>query len=433
MIVMKFGGTSVGSAEAMKRTISIIRGRLSERPLVVVSAMAKVTDMLYSIADTPFGKERENLISDLKQRHLDVISELLSDSRIYLNKAVSMVDDLLNPFPEDRVEVIQRGELLSSSIIACAMNAAGIDTGWADAREMMITEGDRMKASPVFDELLRRVSKEVDRCMGVARTVVTQGFIGKGLDMKASVLGRGGSDYSASLFAAALDARRIEIWTDVDGVKTADPRKVEGTRSLDKISFEQAAEMAHFGAKVLHPLTMEPAVMKSIPIFVLNSMNPSGAGTMIVPDDSMEDGVKSVSQKDNVILLVLSHENITDPSALMNKVFAVLERQKAAIDLMRVSDDKAWLTLECGPDVEQLKEDIGRIAEVQVDENVAQISVIGKNIAHLRQLLQAPIQDCKAYMVSYGYSYVNVCFVVAKESAAEITRELHKTIFNKCK
>jgi len=433
---MKFGGTSVGSKEAITRTIGIVKGRLNERPVVVVSAMSKVTDMLYKIADAAAaGEDCTDLLSQLRDRHFNVIDELLFEDeirRVQAHEAVNQLIAVMPLQPVVKAGIISTGELLSSTVIGYVMNSWGIRTAWVDVREMMVLVGDPLKAAPDQDELCRKAPKVVDAAMSTNEAIITQGFIGHLPDGSPAVLGRGGSDYSASLIGMALDAVRIEIWTDVDGVKTADPRKVDNTQSLSQITFEQAAEMAHFGAKVLHPLTMEPAIRKNIPIYVLNSMNPSGKGTVILHDSDIEDGVKSLSSKDNMTVLNLSSNKMINTSSYLNKVFDVLSEAKVAVDLVNTTEDTISMTIESTPALETVVGKLSRFMNVSVEEGVSQVSVIGKNIMDLRELLVAaypPIKDSKVFMISQGASYVNVTFVVEKSNVTEVLREIHRRLF----
>ncbi|MGN1045717.1 MAG: aspartate kinase, partial [Candidatus Cryptobacteroides sp.] len=302
MIVMKFGGTSVANYEAVSRMISIVEGRLEERPVVVVSALSKVTDLLYRLADAAAASDRaavDEMLVELRERHLKLAEQLLEgkdDLRQEAVKCINEICDSLASFvgavcslgeltPRSKAKIIANGEWLSSNIICYAMNARGIRTGFVDARNIMITSNEYLKGEPIISEIQTRAPEEIEKAYAGKDAVITQGFISSSENGEPTVLGRGGSDYSASLIGMAMDATRIEIWTDVDGVRTADPRVVANTRSIEKISFEEAAEMAHFGAKVLHPLTIEPAVMKNIPVYVLNSMNPEGKGTAILKDE----------------------------------------------------------------------------------------------------------------------------------------------------
>ena len=306
---MKFGGTSVANFEAITRTIFIVGGKLDQKPVVIVSALSKVTDLLYRISDAAASKDSsltKELLAELRQRHVSLACELLEQNPVQKESAVARVNAICDELDalanavcavgelsdRNKAIIISNGELLSSTVICFAMNAKGIRTNWIDARKMMVTNDAYLKGEPIESEIVKRVPEAIAEAYKGMDAVITQGFIATNLKGEQTVLGRGGSDYSASLIGMAVDAERIEIWTDVDGVRTADPRKVQNTKYLEKISFEEAAEMAHFGAKVLHPLTIEPAVKKNIPIYVLNSMNPSGKGTAILRNEFIEDGVK---------------------------------------------------------------------------------------------------------------------------------------------
>lgn len=271
MIVMKFGGTSVANYEAITRSVSIVESRLAEKPIVVVSALSKVTDLLYRISDSATVGDRqsvEELLGELRGRHISLVNELLAENESLCGQACAKVDEIcdgLDSFvgavcalgeltDRSKAKIISHGEWLSSNIICYAMNARGIRTGFIDARMMMKTTDDYLKGEPLVGEIVKNAPETVAKAYEGADAVITQGFIASTMKGEPSVLGRGGSDYSASLIGMAVDAERIEIWTDVDGVRTADPRMVKNTRSIDRISFEEAAEMAHFGAKVLHQI-----------------------------------------------------------------------------------------------------------------------------------------------------------------------------------
>ncbi|MGN1210616.1 MAG: aspartate kinase, partial [Candidatus Cryptobacteroides sp.] len=270
MIVMKFGGTSVANCEAITRTVSIVESKLSQKPIVVVSALSKVTDLLYRIADQASlcnHEEVGNLLGQLRTRHISLAKELMADNRVMCEEACTRVNaicDSLDSFvnavcslgelsDRSKAKIISNGEYLSSTIICFTMNARGIATNFVDARKFMITSEDYLKGEPVTSEIVARTPEVIGEAFKGVSAVITQGFVGATLKGGQTVLGRGGSDYSASLIGMAMDAEKIEIWTDVDGVRSADPRVVSNTKSLSKISFEEAAEMAHFGAKVLHP------------------------------------------------------------------------------------------------------------------------------------------------------------------------------------
>jgi aspartate kinase len=329
--------------------------------------------------------------------------------------------------------IISKGEYLSSTIIAHAMNSKGIRTKWIDARDMMVTNKSYLKAEPDMSAIAERVPGVVSQAYEGVDAVITQGFVGVTKDAEPTVLGRGGSDYSASLIGLAIDAERIEIWTDVDGVRTADPRSVKNTKYLEKISFEEAAEMAHFGAKVLHPLTIEPAVKKNIPIYVLNSMNPSGKGTAILRNELIEDGVKSVSFKENIKVINIFSTRMINTSGFLRRVFEIFSESKVSVDLISTSEANISVTVDAAQNIDSVVAQLSEFADVIVDDDKSQVSVIGKNIVRLNGMLKktfTPLKKCNVYMISQGASFVNISFVVDREELADVVQDLHDHLFD---
>lgn len=449
MLVMKFGGTSVANFEAITRTIFIIGGKLDQKPVVVVSALSKVTDLLYRISDAAASRnevETRELLAQLRKRHTDLAGELLAQS-VLKDEAVAKVNEICDGLDSiamavcslgelsdrNKAIIISNGEYLSSTIIAHAMNSKGIRTKWVDARGMMVTNNSYLKAEPDMSAIMERVPGVIADAYEGMDAVITQGFVGVTEDGEPTVLGRGGSDYSASLIGMAIDAERIEIWTDVDGVRTADPRKVQNTKYLEKISFEEAAEMAHFGAKVLHPLTIEPAVRKSIPIYVLNSMNPSGKGTAILRNEFIEDGVKSVSFKENIRVINIFSTRMINTSGFLRRVFEIFSESKVSVDLISTSEANISVTVDAAEKIEPVVNQLSEFADIIVDDDKSQVSVIGKNIVRLNGMLKktfTPLKKCNVYMISQGASFVNISFVVDREELAEVVQDLHDHLFD---
>ena len=446
---MKFGGTSVANYDAITRMISIVRGRLDEKPVVVVSALSKVTDLLYKISDEAAQRNRAGameLLGQLRKRHLDLADELMPDSPEECRDAKEKINGICDSLvsfvdavcavgelsPRSKAIIISNGEYLSSNVICCAMNASGIRTNYIDARRMIVTDDNYLKGEPDMEAISDKVPGVVLGAYEYADAVITQGFVSATASGEPTVLGRGGSDYSASLIGMAIDATRIEIWTDVDGVRTADPRRVDNTKCLDRISFEEAAEMAHFGAKVLHPLTIEPAVRKNIPIYVLNSMNPEGQGTAILQSSFIEDGVKSVSCKENILVINIFSTKMINTSGFLKKVFAIFSEYKVSVDLISTSEANISVTVDASQDIRGVVGALSEFAEVYVDPDKSQVSVIGKNIVNLKGLLEqtfAPLRDCRIYMISQGASYVNISFVVDRSALTDVVRQIHKYLF----
>lgn len=449
MIVMKFGGTSVANCEAITRTVSIVQGKLDQKPVVVVSALSKVTDMLYKIADHAAVRNRmeaNDLLGQLRARHIGLAHELMSEFPSYCQQACATVDKICNDLTSfvnavcslgelsdrSKAVIISTGEYLSSNIICCTMNARGIRTGYMDARKMIITDNEYLKGEPDSSAIQARVPGVVSTAYEGNDAVITQGFVSATADGEPTVLGRGGSDYSASLIGMAIDASAIEIWTDVDGVRTADPRKVGNTKCIERISFEEAAEMAHFGAKVLHPLTIEPAVNKNIPIYVLNSMNPEGKGTVILQNSFIEDGVKSVSFKENIHVINIFSTKMINTSGFLKKVFEIFSVNKVSVDLISTSEANISITVDSSQKIDKVVEQLSEFSDVYVDSDKSQISIIGKNIINIKGLLQkafAPLADCRIYMISQGASYVNLSFVVDREVLTDAVCQIHKYLF----
>lgn len=446
---MKFGGTSVANCEAITRTIGIIESKLEKKPVVVVSALSGITDLLYAICDAASKRDKDataDLLAQLRTRHHNLCDELLGASVEVENakaKVNAICDELettvgavctLGELSErSRAVIISAGECLSSSVICYAMNAKGIKTNLMNAREMIITNSEYLKAEPIVAEIEARVPAIVNKAFEGVDAVITQGFISATASGEPTVLGRGGSDYTASLIGMAVEAERIEIWTDVDGVKTADPRSVRSTLTLDRLSFEEAAEMAHFGAKVLHPLTIEPAVKKNIPLYVLNSHNPEGKGTAILHSDMIEDGVKSVSFKENILIINIFSTKMIDVSGFVAKVFGIFSEKNVSVDLISTSEANISVTVDASQkNINEVVEALSAFATVELDYDKAQVSIIGKNIGGNSCMLKeifTPLEEHTVYMVSQGASYINVSLVVDKTALKQVVQSVHDLLF----
>jgi len=445
---MKFGGTSVGSKEAIERTLGIVRSKLDEHPIVVVSAMSKVTDMLYAISDSLEAGDKDGAreaLDQLRKKHINTATELMPDDHLWREEAYCRINEICDKMgkfidevteigAKEKAVINSKGEFLSSNMIYCKMNSMGMKTSYVNVREFMITGDDYLQGAPQYDEIIRRAPKVIDAAFSQSTAIITQGFVGITKKGEETVLGRGGSDYSASLIGMAVDAEKIEIWTDVDGVRSADPRKVDNTLCIPKISFEEAAEMAAYGAKVLHPKTIEPALTKNIPVLVLNSMNPSGEGTTIVPSQYIEDGVRSVSSKEKILLVRVSLPVVDDASALLTKTFEVLAESKVDVDLVNVNPCEIIFTTGSLDYVASAVIKLGKFAQVEVEDDKAQISVIGKNISELKLALRDAselVRESRLVTVAQNDSYVNISFVVPRPAVQDAVRQIHTYLFEK--
>lgn len=449
MILMKFGGTSVKDKNAIERVISIVRGRMADKPLVVVSALAKVTRVLCGIAEEAEAqhlKEVDELLDSLRDRHTSLAVELLSGNPEILNNCVSEVNAVLDSLtdfahgvcqigelsPRSYARIVSTGEVLSSKIVAAAMNVYGLSCRWLDARKMIVTDCSYMSAVPDLAATEANVKRFVPEAAKGVSVVLTQGFIASSVEGSPSVLGFEGSDYSAAIFGMALDADRIEIWTDVDGIQSADPRKIADTHRIDRVSYDEASEMAYLGARVLHPLTIEPARRRNIPVHVLNSMSPDAPGS-VVTHECVAVGPKTVAVKDDIDYLEITSPKIVGVTAMFAGVFNAAETNAVKVVLAAASESKVGVTLECGqPGFEAFVQQLRKKFEVMVYKDKAEISVVGNAVVTAPGLVDkmtAAASGANVYMMSQSPSMLSVSIVVDRSAAVDIAGRIHKVIF----
>lgn len=449
MILMKFGGTSVKDKNAIERVISIVRGRMADKPLVVVSALAKVTRVLCSIAEEAEAqhlKEVDELLDSLRDRHTSLAVELLSGNPEILNNCVSEVNAVLDSLtdfahgvcqigelsPRSYARIVSTGEVLSSKIVAAAMNVYGLSCRWLDARKMIVTDCSYMSAVPDLAATEANVKRFVPEAAKGVSVVLTQGFIASSVEGSPSVLGFEGSDYSAAIFGMALDADRIEIWTDVDGIQSADPRKIVDTHRIDRVSYDEASEMAYLGARVLHPLTIEPARRRNIPVHVLNSMSPDAPGS-VVTHECVAVGPKTVAVKDDIDYLEITSPKIVGVTAMFAGVFNAAETNAVKVVLAAASESKVGVTLESGqPGFEAFVQQLRKKFEVMVYKDKAEISVVGNAVVTAPGLVDkmtAAASGANVYMMSQSPSMLSVSIVVDRSAAVDIAGRIHKVIF----
>lgn len=446
---MKFGGTSVKDKNAIERVISIVRGRMADKPLVVVSALAKVTRVLCSIAEEAEAqhlKEVDELLDSLRDRHTSLAVELLSGNPEILNNCVSEVNAVLDSLtdfahgvcqigelsPRSYARIVSTGEVLSSKIVAAAMNVYGLSCRWLDARKMIVTDCSYMSAVPDLAATEANVKRFVPEAAKGVSVVLTQGFIASSVEGSPSVLGFEGSDYSAAIFGMALDADRIEIWTDVDGIQSADPRKIADTHRIDRVSYDEASEMAYLGARVLHPLTIEPARRRNIPVHVLNSMSPDAPGS-VVTHECVAAGPKTVAVKDDIDYLEITSPKIVGVTAMFAGVFNAAETNAVKVVLAAASESKVGVTLESGqPGFEAFVQQLRKKFEVMVYKDKAEISVVGNAVVTAPGLVDkmtAAASGANVYMMSQSPSMLSVSIVVDRAAAVDIASRIHKVVF----
>jgi aspartate kinase len=447
MIVMKFGGTSVEDAAAIERVEGIVRGRLRHRPVVVVSAMSRVTDQLQTMARAASVGDLDSALSllhSMRERHEAAASYLLPPAqyegiRPTLAAQFDQLDKLLRGIAA--VEelslrttdyVLSFGELLSSAIVSAGFSAHGIASTLVDSRECIVTDAQHTHAVPQFDETNKRLQVRLQPLLDDGRVPVMGGFIAATTEGVTSTIGRGGSDFSAAIVGAALQASRIEIWTDVDGMKTTDPNLCPEARRLAEVSFDEAAEMAFFGAKVLHPATVLPAMQREIPVYVLNSRNPRSPGTCIrAQAKRSKTRIKAIAAKKNVTIVTVKAPRMLELHGYLHDVFQVFKRYQVAVDTVSTSEVSVSLTVDSKQDLSQVAADLRTIAEVELEPHKAIICVIGDNLrgtpGTLAKVFSA-ITDINVRMVSQGASEINISFVIEENDVPEAVRRLHRLL-----
>jgi len=448
MIVMKFGGTSVEDAAAIDRVASIVKGRLPERPFVVVSAMAKVTDQLLAVAAAAGRGEREQALDicrTLRERHYNTAGELLgtglhTDLHTELGAEFDSLEELLRGIaavgeltPRTSDYVVSFGERLSSMIATPAFLARDIPATLVDARQVIITDAQHSRAVPQVGEINDRLHDRVRPLIEQGRVPIMGGFIGATREGVQTTIGRGGSDFSAALVGAGLTADRIEIWTDVDGMKTTDPRICSDARRIKVISFEEAAELAYFGAKVLHPATVLPAVEKNIPVLVLNSRNPSNEGTRILSRTPRSRSLfKAIAAKNRITIIEIVAARMLMAHGFLAKVFDIFARHRCAVDVVSTSEVSISLTVDSNEAIPQIAADLEQLAFVKYSGRKAIVCLVGENIRETAgvaaQVFDA-IRDINVRMISQGASEINLTFVVDEADVPEAVRRLHAKFF----
>ncbi|MGH7653587.1 MAG: aspartate kinase [Gemmatimonadaceae bacterium] len=447
MIVCKFGGTSVADAAAIRRTADIVRRRTDRGPVVVVSAIAGATNVLLDAAEQAADGHLVAaiaLVQALRMRHMEVIGELLgedagaakivADTSALFDELARLVEALsvLGHVTERSLDAISSaGERLSAPLVAAALVRVGVDAVLVDSREVMITDASFGCAEPLTDAIAATCRDHIAPLLRDGKVPVLGGYLGATVDRITTTLGRGGSDYSASLFGAALGADAIEIWTDVDGMLTADPRVVDGAKLITHIRFDEAAELASFGAKVLHPNTIAPAVRRGIPVFVFNSLRPAGKGTRIT-FDAPRLPVRAIAGKGNVVIVkVRSPRMLATPGAL-RAIFEVFERNGTSVDVVATSEVSVSLTVDDDKNLDAVVGQLREFGDVGVERGRAIVAVVGAGLGEsspaMAQALKA-IGDVRLHMVSLSATGINLTLIIDGDELKPVMRRLHSTFF----
>ncbi|WP_158793774.1 lysine-sensitive aspartokinase 3 [Granulicella sp. L60] len=447
---MKFGGTSVEDAPAMKRTAEIVRGRRDKglEAVVVVSAMAKVTDLLLAAAAAAGRGDKAGALAigaRLRHRHIDTAAALLETERfaklqLALHAEFDALDDLLRGIsavgeltPRTNDLVVSFGERLSSRVMAEALQERGMQGAHVDARRCIVTDANYGKAAPVESAIEGKLAEVVLPLIEAGKTPVMGGFIGATVEGVTTTLGRGGSDYTAALVGGGMHAGAIEIWTDVNGIMTTDPRICPDALRVKTISFEEAAELAYFGAKVLHPATILPAVQKSIPVWVLNSRNAANEGTKITAmADKCASPFKSIAAKKRLTIVDVVASRMLMSHGYLKAVFDVFDKYKCAIDMVSTSEVSISLTVDSNQQLPEICSDLSKIADVKMEGNKALVCLVGEDIRGHNGIagqVFSAISHVNVRMISQGASEINMSFMIDEEDVEEAVRSLHKHFF----
>jgi len=448
VVVMKFGGTSVEDAAAIRRLIGIVESRLAEKPVLVISALARVTDQLLEAGNAAAEGHLGSALATVRNiyvRHEELADSLLSASAYgSLDRELRSEFQSLESFLYDletfrcfdlkaQDQLLSFGECFSSRLVSWALSESGLQAEHVAAGKCIVTDARHGQASPLWDVTNQRLRDVVNPLLQSGSVPVLGGFIASTIDGVPTTLGRGGSDFSAAIVGAAVGASRIEIWTDVDGVMTADPKLCSDARVIRKLSFEEAADLAHFGAKVLHPATLAPAMRENIPVYVLNSRHPERHGTEIMARASTNNRVSAITAKRNVVSLEIQSRRGVD-AALLNTVFAVLEQHTCGVDVMGTSVDRISLLVGSNAALPKIVEDLQQVADVRWENHKALVCLVGENIRRLPEVASrvfATVSDMDVRVLCQGASEGTLSFLVDESKADESVRCLHSAFFPK--
>jgi len=451
MVVQKFGGTSVADPDAVRRLIDIVRAarvRDGRGPVVVVSALSGVTDALLTVAaEAGAARADEALgqVARLRDRHLAMARALAGgeplaaltahiDTQFDELTAVVRALAVLREVSPRTLDVIAAvGELLSSRIVAAALAHAGIPGEWVDARRAIITSDEYTRAAPLGRETTAALRATVLPLVDAGRVPVLGGFVGATADGHTTTLGRGGSDYSGAIVGAGVGASEIHIWTDVDGMLTADPRIIPAPRLVPRLSFAEAAELAYFGAKVLHPSTIHPAVERNIPVRILNARKPDGAGTLVTAEpDPDGTGLAAMAAKRDLTVVDITSSRMLMAYGFLRRVFEVFERYRTAVDVVTTSEVSVSVTVDDRRHLDAIVEALSEFAEVSVEGEMALLCAVGDRLRTepaIAARVVSVLEEVPLRMISQAASRRNITVILRQADLPQAMHRLHEEFF----
>jgi aspartate kinase len=444
MKILKFGGSSVRNAEWMSKVLDIAEAQLAASPVLVSSAMGDTTDVLQQIADFVSRGEREPVeqrIRKLKKLHFKTARDLLSGGTLSLceDKLKGLFDEFLSVIqglsllqectPRSNDLILSFGERMSTLILAAGADERNIRNDLLDARDFIKTDENFSQASPLEDLTNRCIQSTIKPHPG--KLLITQGFIGSTAQGMTTTLGRGGSDYTAAIIGAGLQAEEIQIWTDVDGIMTTDPRVVPEASTIPVMSYREAAELSYFGARVIHPSTVQPAVNQSIPICVRNTGNPGGVGTTIVAGIPAE-GPKAVALKKDITVINISSGRMLLAYGFLKSIFQIFEKHRTPVDLIATSEVSVSMTIDNRQSLDGILKELAVLGTVSQEGQNCIICLVGQDLWKNPTILSrvfSTLQSIPVRMISLGASDTNLSLVVPQKRVNEAVRRLHHEFF----
>ena len=435
MKVLKFGGTSVGSPESIRNVREIVALQPG-RKLLVLSAMSGVTNQLVAISEfvkNGSSEEIEAVISELKQKHESAIDELIpqeemnSSAKLHISDLLEQLRETAQNNYSERIysEIVTYGESMLTYIFSRYLESCGVANVLLDAKEFMhVSNLENPDTSVVGDLLRNRMSMEE------SEIYITQGFVRIDKNNNISTLKRGGSDFTATIVGAALGAEEVQIWTDIDGFHNNDPRYVEDTHPISHLTFEEAAELAYFGAKILHPQTVSPVIDKNIPIYLKNTFTPDSHGTRI-SSDHKNNGLKAISAKDGITAIKIRSNRMLMAHGFLKKIFEVFDKYETAIDMITTSEIAISLTIDDVRNLDEILEELESYGEITVEKDHSIICIVGESVIEDKDTykLFELLNEIPVRMISYGGSSNNISLLVDTQNKIATLRQLNAKLF----
>lgn len=439
MKVLKFGGTSVGSPERIEQLLPIIRSQQSDKHLVVLSAVSGTTNDLVKLSELYENKDIEAAykhIDGLQQKYIKFVNELFKTEKGIL-EALAFIDKIFDLFYQfkhknfsstaERI-ILAQGEIISTTLFHLYLKEKEVSSVLLSALDFMVIDEDK---EPNIDEIRRQAAVEIAK-YPEDTLFITQGYICRNAQGEIDNLQRGGSDYTASLLGAALQTEEIQIWTDIDGFHNNDPRYVQNTKSIARLSFDEAAELSYFGAKILHPQSVFPARKYNVPVRLLDTMNPSAVGTLISGEATNQNQIVAIAAKDGITAIRIQSSRMLMAYGFLRKVFEIFERYKTPIDMITTSEVAVSLTIDQTENLSEIIRELNTFSAVEIDSEQSIICIVGdfrKNNHGYATIVSEAVKHIPIRMISYGGSENNISLLVPSAFKVEALRSLHNRLF----